>query len=85
MFIKTLFLLLSSLPLLYAINADLILVEYEPLIFELRFSENVSRTNFQLLYNNLHNITYVYETDSTFSSLYRFQADTSKIEKTTTL
>ena len=85
MFIKSLFFLLSTLPLLNAITAELILVEYEPLVFELRFSENVYRTSFQLLYNNLYNITYTYETESTFSSLYRLQADTSKIQKTTTL
>jgi hypothetical protein len=62
MFIKALLYLLSALPLLNAITADLMLVEYEPLVFELRFSENVSKASFQLLYNNLHNITYAYET-----------------------
>ncbi len=60
MFIKTVGFLLSSLALVCSITADLTLMEYEPLIFELNFSESVPKTSFQLLYNNLHNITYTY-------------------------
>lgn len=82
---KGFFFLLLNLTVVYAISANLTLVEYEPLIFELQFSESVPKASFQLLYNNLYNITYTYETSSEFSSLYRFQADTSGILKTTTL
>ena len=64
MFIKTLIFFLSSVVITCLISADLTLVEYDPLIFELQFSEKVPKTSFQLLYNNIYNITYTYETQS---------------------
>ena len=82
---KAIFPLILLITSLFAVTADLTLVQYDPLVFQLNFSEPVQNTSFQLLFNNIYNIPYVFESNISFGSLYRMQADTSNIQKTTSL
>ena len=43
-----------------SVSASFKLVEYDPLVFQLQFSEAVLRPNFQVLFNNMYNIPYTF-------------------------
>jgi hypothetical protein len=43
-----------------SISADLILMQYEPLVFKLNFSQPVSTPAFQLMLNNINEMEYYF-------------------------
>ena len=61
MIAKTITILAFITPLL-TLKAELLLTAYDPLLFNLTFSEPIKLPAFQLLYNNIHTIPYVLKT-----------------------
>lgn len=59
---KWLLLILLTLTPALSLTAQLNLQDYDPLIFELSFSSPIEKPTFQLLYNNIYDIPYVFLT-----------------------
>lgn len=65
--------LIFSLTSSQLITASLTLVQYEPFVFQLTFSESVSKPDFQLLLDNLYQLNYTFITNASVSNTFFFQ------------
>lgn len=68
------FLLILSASQTQSITASLMLVQYEPFVFKLNFSEALPQPAFQLLLNNLYPLDYTFLTTDQTTNTYFFQA-----------
>lgn len=57
------------------ITASLTLIQYEPFVFQLSFSEPVSKPDFQLLLDNLYQLNYTFITNDAISNTFFFQME----------
>lgn len=55
------------------ITAILTVVQYDPFVFQLKFSEAVTQPAFQLLLNNLYPLNYTFITTDTTADTFYFQ------------
>lgn len=61
-------------PALSTISAQLVSVQYEPLIFKLSFSQAVQRPRFQIMLNNVNEVSYQFISPNvTFTDTYYFK------------
>ena len=82
MLIRCLIALTVFLPsALCALEASLTLIEYDPLYFEIAFSEVVSRPDFTLLLNNVKEMPYSFVGSEDDASAFYFQAERVAVEK----
>lgn len=59
------------------LTAQLQLLEYDPLLFQLTFSAPVNPPPFQILYNNVYEIPFTYTSDPQKGDTFTFQGDMS--------
>ena len=58
-----------------SISASLVLISYEPYVFELNFSEPVPIPSFQLILNNAQLVNYTILSNKNHTNNYYFQAE----------
>ena len=70
---------------LFALSAQLALTSYDPLLFNLTFSEPVKLPAFQLLYNSIYKIPYDIKTNESVSDHFELEGNITGIDSDSSL